>query len=110
MEDITQIHSFRHGEFRRLHVPNSFEFAPGLSLIECKNQVRSVDLGVLLKICFNPENIEKENRERFSMGLELQNANQSKIEFSTKSNDYLLNRIFWRYQTCELSLTDQRTG
>ena len=110
MEDITQIHSFSHGEFRRLYVPNSFEFEPGLSLIECKTQQGTVDFGVLLKICFNPENIENENREIISSRIEERNMNHCKIEFSTKSKDYLLKRIFWKDQTYELSITDQRTG
>ena len=62
MESVIQIHSFSHGEFRRVFVPNSFEFQPGLSLIECKKSIISNDLGILLKINFNPENVEMENR------------------------------------------------
>jgi hypothetical protein len=110
MESVIQIHSFSHGEFRRLHIPNSFEFKPGLSLIECKKSSITNDLGILLKINFNPENVEKENRMRISMGIHEHNTANSNIEFSTQSKEYLLKRIFWKDQTSELSLTDLKTN
>ena len=110
MESVIQIHSLSHGEFRRLTSPNSFEFPPGLSLIDCESTLVSGDLGVLLKICFNPTNVEKENRDRLLGDDEEIIHNHCNIEFSTPTTDYLLKRIFWSDQTSELSLMDLKTN